>query len=424
MKEIKLQGLDQSVLYQKLDNGLDVYFIPYKNKTNYSMHYVTRFGSRNTKFIPLGEKEMIEVPEGIAHFLEHKMCEQEDGLDPFTFAANTGTSSNATTSFKTTRYFFEGNAGFEENLDYLLTFVHSPYFTDENVEKEKGIIAEEIKQYDDEVDWFLDEELRKAIYKQDPVRVDIAGTVTSISNITKELLYKTYNTFYQPSNMILLISGSFDPDKALKVIENNEALNKVKTNIKIVKDKITEPVKVNEKEKELEFNIVNSKVAFAIKIPLEKVKDRYLFNLYLGLFNNIKFGISSNFREKMKEMNLMTSLYTDREITGDYLMYSFIADSEKPKELIKEIKRELSFINISNEEIERIKKVWISSEVIMIDNMLVTLDNILYDLINYGKVIDNKVEIIKKLNLKDLEETINSIDFSNSSSVYVYPKKS
>lgn len=424
MKEIKLQGLDQSVFYKKLDNGLEVYFIPYKNKTNYAMHYITKFGSRNTKFVPIDEKEMIEVPQGIAHFLEHKMFEQEDGIDPFTFAANTGTSSNATTSFKTTRYFFEGNTGFEENLDYLLNFVHSPYFTDENVEKEKGIIAEEIKQYDDEVDWFLDEELRKAVYKDDPVRIDIAGTVESISGITKELLYKTYNTFYQPSNMILLISGSFDKEQALKVIENNEALKKAKTNIKIEQEKIVEPATVNEKEKELEFNIVNSKVAFAVKIPLEKVKDKYLFNLYLGLFNNIKFGISSQFREKMKAKKLMTSLYTDRELSGDYLMYMFIADSEKPKELVNEIKKELSHINISSEEIDRMKKVWISSEVVMIDNMLVTLDNILYDLINYGRVIDDKTEIIRSLNLKDLEKNINTIDFSNSTSVYVYPKKS
>ena len=200
MKEIKLIGLDQNVLYEKLENGLEVYFIPYKNKTNYTMHYITKFGSRNTTFKPINTNEMITVPDGIAHFLEHKMFEQEDGVDPFSFAAKTGTASNASTNFKITRYFFEGNNGFEENLDYLLTFVNSPYFTDESVEKEKGIIAEEIKQYDDEVEWFLDEELRKAVFKDDPVRLDIAGTVESISKITKELLYQTYETYYQPSN--------------------------------------------------------------------------------------------------------------------------------------------------------------------------------------------------------------------------------
>ena len=424
MKEIKLHDLDQSIYFKKLNNGLEVYFIPYKNKSNYSMHYITKFGSRNTTFKPVGSKKMITVPDGIAHFLEHKMFEQENGVDPFTFAAKTGTSSNATTSYKTTRYYFEGNTGFEENLDYLLTFVNSPYFTDENVEKEKGIIAEEIKQYDDEVDWFLDEELRKAVFEKDPTRIDIAGTVESISGITKELLYETYNTYYQPSNMILIISGNFNKEIALKVIENNEALNNAKTNIPIEEEKVKEPTKVYKKEKKLEFNVVNPKVGYAIKIPLEKVKDKYLFSLYLGLFNNIKFGLSSEFRERMKQKQLMTSFYTEREIYGDYIMIVFAADSDKPDELVSEIKQELKTFDIKVEEIERLKKVWISSEVIMIDNMLITLDNILYDLINYGKIIDNKVEIFKNLNLKALKETIQSINFDNASYVLVNPKKS
>lgn len=422
MKEIKLYNLEQSVFYEKLDNGLDVYFIPYKNKANYAMHYVTKFGSRNTTFKPINAKKMITVPDGIAHFLEHKMFEQENGIDPFTFAAKTGTSSNASTSFKTTRYYFEGNIGFEENLDYLLTFVSSPYFTDENVEKEKGIIAEEIKQYNDDVEWFLDEEVRKSLFKNDPTRIDIGGTVDSISKITKELLYQTYQTYYQPSNMILIISGNFDMEKALNIIKNNKSLENMKTNIKIEEEKIEEPIQVYEKEKQLEFNIVNSKVAYAIKIPLEKVKDKYLFNLYLGLFNNIKFGLSSEFRERMKQKKLMTSFYTEREIYGNYLILLFVANSDKPRELVNEIKKELSTLNIKEEEIERLKKVWISSEVVMIDNVIMTLDNILYDIINYNKIIDNKIEIFKNLNLKDLEKTIGTINFDNASCVIINPK--
>ena len=221
-----------------------------------------------------------------------------------------------------------------------------------------------------------------------------------------------------------VISGSFDPQTALDVIKNNKSLQNMKTNHKIEEMEIDEQIEVYEKEKTLEFNIVNPKVAYAVKIPLKKVKDKYLFSLYLGLFNNIKFGLSSEFRERMKQQNLMTSFYTEREIYGDYLLMLFAADSEKPKELIKEIKKELTSLNIREEEIERLKKVWISSEVVMIDNMLITLDNILYDIINYGKVIDNKTEIFKGLNLKDLEKVINGIDFNNASTVIINPKKS
>ena len=222
MKAIELKGLDQTLYYEKLENGLEVYMLPYKNKSNYTMHYLTKYGSIQTTFIPYGEKEKITVPDGIAHFLEHKMFEQEDGVDPFTYAAKTGTYSNASTNFECTRYYFEGNQAFQDNLNYLLDFVGSPYFTDETVEKEKGIIAEEIKQYDDEVEWVFEEEMKKAILQKDNHRVDIAGTIESINTITKEDLYNTYYTFYQPSNMFLVISGDFKVEDAINTIKNNE----------------------------------------------------------------------------------------------------------------------------------------------------------------------------------------------------------
>lgn len=424
MKEIKLTGLDQSVYHEKLENGLEVYFIPYQNKTNYSMHYITKFGSTNTRFYPIGEKELLKVPDGIAHFLEHKMFEQEDGMDPFTFASKSGTNSNASTSYKITRYYFEGSNNFKENLDYLLTYIHSPYFTEENVEKEKGIIAEEIMQYDDEIDWILDEELRKSLFQKDPTRIDIAGTVESIREITEDLLYKTYHTYYQPSNMILLISGSFDMEVALDTIKENEALNHAKTNQEIKEKRLKEPVEVARKEYSFEFPIVNPKVAYGIKIPVKGVKDKFRFNLYVGMILNVLFGLSSEFRERMKKEKLMTSFYNERDFVGNYLVVSFYADSSNAKKLVDEIKKELKTGHITEEEIERLKKVWISSEVVMVDNISLTLDNLLDDIINYGKIIDNKIELYKSMNKKELDEIYQSIDFDNASVVYVEAKKS
>ncbi len=424
MKEIKLSKLDQSVFYEKLDTGLEVYFIPYENKANYAMHYVTKFGSTNTTFCPIGTKKMIIVPNGSAHFLEHKMFEQEDGLDPFTFASKSGTSSNASTSYKITRYYFEGSNNFKDNLDYLLTYVHSPYFTDENVEKEKGIIAEEINQYDDEIEWILDEELRKSIFEKDPTRIDIAGTVESISGITKELLYQTYETYYQPSNMILLISGAFDKEEALEIIRKNKALNQATTNKEIKEEKVKEKESVYRKEYTFNFQVVNPKVAYGIKIPVKNIKDRYRFNLYVGMMLNILFGLSSKFRERMKKEELMTSFYNERDYVGDYLVINFYADSKNASRLVDEIKRELENGEITEEEVERLKKVWISSEVVMIDNISITLDNILDDIITYGHVIENKIDLYRSLNKKELDETRRKIDFTNDCVVYVKPKKS
>lgn len=397
--------------------------IPYKNKSNYTMHYLTKYGSIQTTFTPYGKKEKITVPDGIAHFLEHKMFEQEDGIDPFTFAAKTGTYSNASTNFQCTQYFFDGNKAFRENLDYLLNFVGSPYFTDENVEKEKGIIAEEIKQYDDEVDWVFEEEMKKALFKYDNHRVDIAGTVESINKITKEDLYNTYYTFYQPSNMFLVISGNFDVDEAINIIKNNDVLNNADTNFKYKVFNEKEPKEVNNKDVTINYNVVNTKVGYGIKIPLTNIKNKYLFGIYIEMMLNIKFGVSSIFRETLKKDKLMTSLYVNRELIGDYLTITFKADSEKPEELIKRIKDELNDIRVTEEEINRIKKVWISSEVIMIDNINMVADNVIDDIIEYSQLIPNKISIYRSLNKRDFDKILSSIDFSNNSTLIIKPKK-
>lgn len=423
MNKISLVGLDQDVYFEKLENGLEVYLIPYSNKSNYTMHYVTKYGSVDTTFIPYNQEEKITVPDGIAHFLEHKMFEQEDGIDPFTFASKTGTYSNASTNYTCTQYYFDGNKAFGENLNYLLDFVGSPYFTDENVEKEKGIIAEEIKQYDDEVEWFFEEEMNKALFKYDNHRVDIAGTVNSIYKITKEDLYNTYYTFYQPSNMFLVISGDFDKDEALNIIKNNKTLNNSKTNFEIKVFNEEEPIEVNKEKETLAFNITNTKVGYSIKIPIKDIKDKYLFNLYIGVMLNTKFGLTSLFRENAKKSKLFTSLHMDREIIGNYLIVTFKANTENVNEFLKELKKELENIDIEETDIERLKKVWISSEVIMIDNFDMTVDNIMDDIIDYGKLIPNKIEIFRSLNIKDYYKYLKNIDLTNSSTLVIKPKK-
>ena len=185
MNKIELIGIDQDVYYEKLDNGLQVYIVPFKNKNNYFVSYFTKFGSLILDFYSEEEKKMIKVPDGIAHFLEHKMFEQEDGMDPFEFFAQSGTGCNASTRYKVTRYYFNGNDKLYENLNYLIDYVNSPYFTDENVEKEKGIICEEINMLKDNPEWFAEEEIQRMLYHKHTFRIPIAGTCESVRTITK-----------------------------------------------------------------------------------------------------------------------------------------------------------------------------------------------------------------------------------------------
>lgn len=426
MKKIELIGTDTFVYHETLDNGLNVYLVPYQNKNNYFMSYFTKFGSINLEFVPNGENEMIKVPEGIAHFLEHKMFEQEDGEVPFEFFSKSGTGCNASTGFKATRYIVYGTNNLKENLEYLIKYINSPYFTDENVEKEKGIIAEEIKMYDDNPDWILTEEMEKAVFSVHPIRNDIAGYIDTIKDITKEQLYSCYNTFYQPSNMGLVIGGNFDPNEIMDIIKENKYL-KNKEKPKDIKIKsIEESKNVNRNIIEKEFhNLTKPKAGFSIKLSIQdiKEKERHEYNFYLGMIMSILFGSSSLFREEMMKDNLLNSLVVERNIVDDYLVITFWIESNDPKKLIEKIKEQILNQEITEAEVERYKKVWISSEVIMTDNVEITVDNLINDIIEYGSIMSDKISVIRKMNLKKLNKIRKNITIDNSSTVILLPEK-
>ncbi|MBQ8300925.1 MAG: insulinase family protein [Clostridia bacterium] len=186
----------EELYYGKHSSGLGVYIIP---KTDYSKTYAifgTRYGSVDSDFVEPGESEVTSVPDGIAHYLEHKMFDQPDGSNVFDKFSKYGGNANAFTSFNVTAYLFSATSNVEENLETLMDYVQSPYFTEESVQKEQGIIGQEIRMYDDSGSWKLFFNFLNCLYKEHPVKKEIAGTVESISDITADYLYKCYNTLY------------------------------------------------------------------------------------------------------------------------------------------------------------------------------------------------------------------------------------
>ena len=199
-------------------SGLTMLLYPMPGfSTTYAM-FSTQYGSVDTCFQAKEGGEQIRVPEGIAHYLEHKMFESEDG-DAFDRYAKTGAAANAFTSFDKTCYLFTCSGKFQESLEILLDCVTHPYFTKETVEKEQGIIGQEIRMYEDDPSWRVTFNLLDSLYHNNSVKVDIAGTIESIARIDADLLYRCYNTFYNLHNMVLTISGNFDPDEALQVAD-------------------------------------------------------------------------------------------------------------------------------------------------------------------------------------------------------------
>jgi len=200
------------------ESGLAVYVIPKEFSTCYAT-LTTRYGSIDNKFRFEGENEYTEVPNGIAHFLEHKMFESEDGTDAFLRYGATGAEANAFTSFTKTSYLFSCTERFNESLEILLDTVYSPYFTPETVAKEQGIIGEEIGMMNDNPGWVLMFNMLSGMYRDHSVKINIAGSAKSISEITADTLYKCYNIFYQPSNMVLIACGNVDPDEVLEAVD-------------------------------------------------------------------------------------------------------------------------------------------------------------------------------------------------------------
>lgn len=420
MKEIEILGLDQKIYTDKLDNGLEVVLIPFETKNSYYISYTTKYGSVNLDFA-LEDGKKYSSPKGIAHFLEHKMFEQENGEDPFTFFSKSGTGCNAGTSYNKTSYFVWGVNNIEENLNYLLDFVNTPYFTDENVEKEKGIIIQEIKMYDDNPDWVLTEEVQKSTFKNHPIRYDIAGYSETVNSITKEDLYKCYNTFYQNSNMLLVVSGKFDKDKIMEVIKNNETLNSRTSKTEIKKIKENEPLKVNEKYREITMpNVVTSKLAIDVKLSLKDIKDRYSYYLYISAIISILFGSSSKFREEMYEKGLITYFSTGKMVVDDFLIIEFYAETDKSEQLSKEIFKCLKNASIKEEELERFKKVLIASKVMNSDNVQTLADVIIDDYITWNEIINDKIDKIRSMNYKELIKIKDELKLDNSATVLLH----
>lgn len=421
MKKIDLKGLDISAYIEKLSNGLEVFMLPYDKKKNYFISYATRFGSDVLEFTNSAGKK-IKPPLGIAHFLEHKMFEQEDGIDPFTYFSESGTDANASTSFDNTQYICYGTKNFKENLRYLLKYVNQPYYTDENVAKEKGIISEEINMYSDMPDFKLEMKLREILYKKHPRKIDIAGTVPEINKITKEGLYECYNTFYTPNNMFVLIVGAFSQDEALEVIK--EELESIPSKEIKTLPKIDEPNEVFKKTLTIKENIEVPKIAFGLKIPSKELDFTDLeLDLYLNILTTIIYGSSSEFRERVRTDKLLNSIYTEWESIEDFKVFYLMATTTEPDKLLDEIKYELKNISISERAFERIKKVWIANEVKMIDNIDSTVNNIYDDILRYKKIVPNKIDIIRKLKITKLNKLIENIDFTNYSIVKMLSDK-
>ncbi|MBQ7499670.1 MAG: insulinase family protein [Clostridia bacterium] len=406
--------LNEEYTYIKHKSGLDIYIIPKKLSTTYALFGV-KYGSVHSRIKFDGAADFVTVPDGIAHFLEHKMFENADGRDAFELYAEVGASANAYTSFNMTAYLFSCTDNFEESLEVLIKTVTKPYFSQATVDKEQGIIGQEIEMGNDSPGRALLYGMLRSMYKNNKIRIEIAGTKESISHIDSDLLYKCYNTFYNLNNMALCICGDVNEDA---VVECADRLLEKAPEFKAVVEADEEPDEVISPRFTKAMAVSKPQFAVGVKDndissdPLERMKK----SAAVSVLSYMLFGPSSDF---------YNDLYTEGVITGnldawnehckDYSFISISGEADDPEEFYR---RFLGYMDetfengLDKEEFELAKRVIYSGMVKSFDSTEEIANNFLVykfdggDMFEYASVlgsldINETFDVFRKLFRKE-----------------------
>ena len=361
MNKQTYEAISEIIYSEEMDNGLTVYLLPKPEMAKTYGLFSTNYGSIDQTFVPIGENEKVTVPEGVAHFLEHKLFEKED-RDVFADFGKQGASPNAYTSFTKTAYLFSATNHIEKNVETLIDFVQDPYFSEQSVEKEKGIIAQEITMYDDQPDWQSFMGTIKSMFQNHPVNIDIAGTVDSINSITKDDLYTCYNTFYHPENMTLFIAGNFDAEKMMQLIKQNQSAKDFKKMDKIEREFPDEPAEAAMKENKIIMPVSIPKCTIGIKESVAELKKEAFLkkDLLQSMELDHYFSKGGQFYQTLYDEKLIdSSFYFETNLEKNF-GYSFIgSNTDQPEQFAAKVKTLLLSTNnasLSAKEFERSKK--------------------------------------------------------------------
>lgn len=423
MKTIEFKQLDETLYYEKLENGLDVYILPKKGFSKTFVTFTTKYGSVDRTFVPLGESESISVPDGIAHFLEHKMFEKEDG-DVFQKFSEYGASANAFTSFTRTAYLFSSTDNIYKSTETLLNFVQEPYFTEATVNKEKGIIGQEITMYDDQPDWRLYFGTIENMYHHHPVKIDIAGTIESIDGITADHLYTCYNTFYHPSNMLLFAIGAVDPQEMMAFIRENQGKKEFPEPTPIERFFDEEPTDVAIKERTLNMDVQKPKVYIGLKAKETSLSGREMLKheLSVQIALELIFGRTSSFYERVYDEGLIDESYAfDFTLEKGFGFALIGSDSAQPDELEKAIKAELQkyekSAHFESDDLERIKRKKIGFFLRALNSIEFIANQFTRYSFNDMNLFD-VVPVLEELTIEDLSTAFTSIQGESQQTVF------
>ena len=356
MEYIKNDILDEG--YYSIDHksGLKIFVYPKKDYAQTYAVFGTKYGSIDTRFKRSDKKDFIEIPEGTAHFLEHKLFESEE-LDAFQRYAKTGASANAYTSFDRTCYLFTCTGHFKENFEILLDFVRHPYFTEETVQKEQGIIGQEIDMYKDLPDWVCLFNMLGGMFHNHPVKIDIAGTKQSISEITAEMLFSCYNTFYNLSNMALAVAGNVTVEEVIEIADRLLTADEPVTVERAFKNEPEEIVKQYIEER---LALITPVFCFGYKENHETPERTIKETIGKSLILDMVAGQSSDLYKELLDEGLINDTFSTEYFNGHgYAVPMFSGESSDPKKVSLRIHEKITEFKekgFSSEEFEIVRK--------------------------------------------------------------------
>lgn len=423
MEELELKGLNEKIYVYHTKCGLPIYMWVNEKVSSMYASLSVKYGSIHTKF-KIGKK-IYEVPNGIAHFLEHvkfNIDEETTAHDEF---YKLGGDANAFTTFDYTSYIVFATNNKKENLEELLNFVYNPFFTKKCISKEKGIIVEEANMgLDDPYSIVFFHSLLNTLQKS-KYRNTITGTPDDVTSITLEDVKLVYDTFYHPENMFLTLTGNFNPYEMACLVEDNLSKKKFGKYLNPMIIKENEPKKVTTKYKEEYINVTYPRLKFSIKMDMSRFKNYSSLELKIltSLLFNINFGATSDFKDELMEKGLIQNMNVTCDVYDDTFVVTINVTSNFKEEIIKKVKEKLENLSISELDFKRKKNATIATLILDYED----LENVSYriqdDVLNNGGIVTNLKEILEDETIDDLKNIIDLLDFDNISINVFLPKE-
>lgn len=423
MEELELKGLNEKIYVYHTKCGLPIYMWVNEKVSSMYASLSVKYGSIHTKF-KIGKKTY-EVPNGIAHFLEHvkfNIDEETTAHDEF---YKLGGDANAFTTFDYTSYIVFAINNKKENLEELLNFVYNPFFTKKCISKEKGIIVEEANMgLDDPYSIVFFHSLLNTLQKS-KYRNTITGTPDDVTSITLEDVKLVYDTFYHPENMFLTLTGNFNPYEMACLVEDNLSKKKFGKYLNPIIIKENEPKKVTTKYKEEYINVTYPRLKFSIKMDMSRFKNYSSLELKIltSLLFNINFGATSDFKDELMEKGLIQNMNVTCDVYDDTFVVTINVTSNFKEEIIKKVKEKLENLSISELDFKRKKNATIATLILDYED----LENVSYriqdDVLNNGGIVTNLKEILEDETIDDLKNIIDLLDFDNISINVFLPKE-